>query len=459
MPLPGNAGYLLAVSTIGEVKLFCLRNPKRLGSEVLRVQRIAIPAAITLKKAESESDSEDSDDEEAVELAEEGARHLQFTPDGKWLLIITPDSRILMANLEIFIQSDLRGKPQVSISSPVYELDRGLPPTQLQPASVVRTPSKKRFRQRQDEGTHSTYMHTIVKSAFSSTSRLLAIGDLTGNISTFSLSDGTWTRIVTSIPRLPAAPVVLSFRPAPTTLQISSSSLPKSDDDGDSAPDSELLVLPADTHIIHLFSATSGRLAQWSQRNPMPDCLPIEFAAVGDRAVGAFWEGTERVWCFGATWVWMFDFTREWPNHKLSFDTQQTQEVGVGKRKRSGATAPVGVGSLSGAGSRMHHPMGLVSVAKTDDSEDEEDELAALMESDDETDVAEPVKKQRGQKPYWGSYRYRSLLGFLPVGKREVVEMAGEGWGEQGLQAIEMVVVERPVWDVGLPPRFFDGKS
>ncbi|KAI5858968.1 WD40-repeat-containing domain protein [Tricharina praecox] len=464
VPLPGNAGYLLAVSTIGEVKLFCLRNPKQPGAEVLRVQRIALPATIPLKNVESEDDSEDSDDEEEVELPEEGARYLQFTPDGKRLLIITPNSRILMANLEVSIPSDRREKPVISISSPVYELDRKLPPTKLQPARGTQTPNKKRSRQRQDEGTHSTYMHTIVKSAFSSTSRLLAVGDLAGNITTFSLSDGTWSRIATSIPRLPAAPVVLSFRPAPTTLQITSSPT-KDAEDEDSAPDSELLVLPADTHIIHLFSATSGRLTQWSQQNPMPDCLPVEFAAVGDRAVGAFWEGTERAWCFGASWVWMFDFSRQWPDHKLSFDTMQIPADGNGKRKRGGggAVAPVAVGSLSGAGSRMSQPMGLVGVFKTaEDSEDEEDEFAALMESDDdedEGDAAEPIRKQKGQKPYWGSYRYRSLLGFLPVGRREVVEMAGEGWGEQGLQAVEMVIVERPAWDVGLPPRFFDGKS
>jgi len=450
--MPGKSGYLLAVATIGEVKLFCLRNSKRPGSKALRVQRIAIPAAIPLKNLESENDSEDSDDEENVELTEEGARHLQFTPDGKRLLIITPDSRILMANLEVSIPSDRKEKPVISISSPVYVLDRELPSTQLQSAPRKHTPSKKRTRQRQDEGTHSTYMHTIVKSAFSSTSRLLAVGDLAGNITTFSLSDGTWSRIATSIPRLPAAPVVLSFRPAPTTLQNS----PNTTNDDDE--DSELLILPADTHMIHLFSATSGHLTQWSQRNPMPDCLPVEFAAVGDRAVGAFWEGTERAWCFGAAWVWMFDFSREWPNHKLSFDTVQAPADGIRKRKR-GSMAPIAVGSLSGAGSRMPHPMGLIGMVKTDDSEDGGDVFAALMESDDESDAAEPVRKQKGQKPYWGSYRYRSLLGFLPVGKREVVEMAGEGWGEQGLQAVEMVVVERPVWDVGLPPRFFDGKS
>lgn len=448
--LPNNAGYLLAVSTIGEVKLFCLR-PKRQGPETLRVQRIAIPATIPIKNLESESDSgDDSDDEDEVELAEEGARHLQFTPDGKRLLIITPDSKILIADLEITISEDRKEKPTIAISTPVFQLDREFAPSH----QLVRsTPAhKKKSRQRQDEGTHGAYLNTIVKAAFSSTSRLLAVGDLAGNITTFVRANGAWSRITTSIPRLPASPVVLTFRPAPSTPQLSAE-----DDDSEEAADAEILVLPADTHIIHLFSATSGRLTKWAQRNPMPDCLPVEFAAVGDRGVGAFWEDSDRAWCFGASWVWMFDFSRNWPNHKLSFDT-----VGHGEGSKRKRNAPVGVGSISGAGSRMAMPMGLSKIQNegADSEDDEEDDEFPISEDedDDDDDVEKHMGKHKGQKPYWGSYRYRSLLGLLPVGKHEVVEMFGEGW-EGGLGAVEMVVVERPVWDVGLPPRFYDGRT
>ena len=252
--------------------------------------------------------------------------------------------------------------------------------------------------------------------------------------------------------------MVLSFRPAPSSEQLAIEGADDEERVEDEAADAELLVLPADTHIIHLFSATSGRLTQWAQRNPMPDCLPVEFAAVCDRAVGAFWEDSDRAWCFGAAWVWMFDFSRDWPNHKLSFDTVGHGEGG--KRKRD---APVGVGSISGAGSRMPIPIGLLaqpSAFESDEEDDEEDDYA-MSEDEDDEDVDNPentIRKRYGQKPYWGSYRYRSLLGFLPVGKREVVEMAGEGW-EGGLGAVEMLVIERPVWDVGLHPRFYDGRG
>jgi U3 small nucleolar RNA-associated protein 4 len=444
-PLPGNAGFLLAVSTIGEVKLFCLRPSKR-GSDVLRVQRVAIPAALPVKKTD-EADSEDSDDEEEVELADEGARHLKFTPDGKRLLIITPDSRILIANLDITIPSDRKEKPIIALSSPIYELERDLPQSQVKP--LIRAQSKKQSRRRQDEGSHGAYLHTIVRFAFSSTSRLLAVGDLAGNVTTFSLSDDVWTRIPRSIPRLPAAPVTLSFRPAPARLQLAASV----DEDEDEAPDAELLVVPADTQVLHLFSATSGRLTQWSQRNPMPGCLPTEFAGVQDRAVGAFWEGPERVWIHGAAWVWMFDFSRDWPNHKLNFETVHAAGDS-GKRKRG---MPVGVGSTSGAGGRSSQPMGLAQQPATVGEESDSDAFPLSDEESSEEEEARYLRKKRNQKPYWGSVRYRSLLGFLPVGKKEVVEMIGRGW-KGGLDAIEVAVVERPLWDVGLPPRFFDGK-
>jgi U3 small nucleolar RNA-associated protein 4 len=67
--------------------------------------------------------------------------------------------------------------------------------------------------------------------------------------------------------------------------------------------------------------------------------------------------------------------------------------------------------------------------------------------------------KTRGVKsPFWSSHRYKNLLGFLPVGIREEVLMKGPGWGhDEVLEAMEMVVVERPMWDIKMPPRFYKG--
>lgn len=471
---------------------------------MLRVRRIGIPKTLPVTKVsgeESDGQDSDGDDEDDVELADEGARLLQFAPDGRRLLIITPDSKILMANIDITVPGGRavgKERPAVTISSPIYHLDRELAPPQ-QPSTDWPAPSSKRkSRQKQDEGCHGAYLNTIVKASFSSTSRLLAVGDLAGNITTFALSpleDCEWTRITTAIPRLPAAPVVLSFRPAPSTLQISFGydGKGKSEDEGEEeAPDAELLVLPADTHSIHLFSATSGRLTPWSQQHPMPDCLPVEFAVAGDRAVGAFWEGTERVWCYSASWVWMFDFSRVWSNHKISFDVA----AGNGNSNKRKRDAPVNVGSISGAGARMAVPMGLgkhvpkmtagegkeagegdaVTEDETDDDNDgdgDDDDNGDNGGDDDDDDGAaaagaraaqlaiprRPRLGKKGQKPYWGSYRYRSLLGLLPVGKPDIVQMTGNGWEGDGLSAMEMVVVERPAWDVGLPPRFYDGRD
>jgi len=454
-PLPHDAGYVLAVATIGEVKLFCLRTPKRTGSDVLRVQKIILPESFPLKKSEykdsSDSEAEDYGDEE-IPLSEVGARQVRFSPDGRWLLIITPSSEILIADLSITASINHKEKSAIAITS-VHSLPRS---SSSATKGTRSTPSKKK----QDEGTLSAYVHTITKTSFSTTSRLLSVGELSGKITTYSLSRSTsWEQNPTSIPVLTAAPTVLSYRPH----------TPRDNDDDDN-DDDELVLLPADTQTIHLFSTTTGLLTPWSRANPMPSHLPIEFAAAADRAVDAFWEhgDRDRLWCWSANWVWMFDFSRDWPALGVSFNV--SAEARGKKRKKTMGTA---VGSVSGARGKMAFPMGLVEQSEAEEAIEEGEgrgEVAAVWSDDGDIDGDTggegrkgSTRKRKGQKPYWGSWRYRSLLGLLPVGRKEVVEMFGTGWGkggrEEGLKAVEMVVVERPVWDVGLPPRFYDGRS
>jgi len=69
------------------------------------------------------------------------------------------------------------------------------------------------------------------------------------------------------------------------------------------------------------------------------------------------------------------------------------------------------------------------------------------------------TQKRRGKRgtksAFWSSNRYKNMLGFLPVGSREEILIKGEGWKDgQVLEAMEMVVIERPMWDVKMPPRF-----
>jgi U3 small nucleolar RNA-associated protein 4 len=53
----------------------------------------------------------------------------------------------------------------------------------------------------------------------------------------------------------------------------------------------------------------------------------------------------------------------------------------------------------------------------------------------------EVMEQQKRSDPWWHTFKYRPILGMLPIGPS-----AG--------QALEVVLVERPSWDLDLPARF-----
>ncbi|KAI4242374.1 MAG: hypothetical protein L6R42_011044, partial [Xanthoria sp. 1 TBL-2021] len=68
--------------------------------------------------------------------------------------------------------------------------------------------------------------------------------------------------------------------------------------------------------------------------------------------------------------------------------------------------------------------------------------------------------------PFWGTFKYRPILGIVPIGGGEededddndddddaVVETDGEGMGRR--KGVEVALVERPMFDVDLPERFY----
>ena len=50
------------------------------------------------------------------------------------------------------------------------------------------------------------------------------------------------------------------------------------------------------------------------------------------------------------------------------------------------------------------------------------------------------ANREEGTRMTWSTLKYRSLLGFFPIGNAE--------------EGLEMVVVERPLQDVKLPPKW-----
>ncbi|KAH0613784.1 uncharacterized protein H6S33_005670 [Morchella sextelata] len=486
-PVPESEDFVLAISTIAEIKLFHLKSS---SSEALRVRKITIPTTLTLETSEEDDESDDEPDE--IELAKEGARLIKFSPNGKSLLVITPDSRILTVALTIS-----GGKAPVSFTGSVHELERQDRPSpavskQLVHNSQQNSKKGKNKKRRVDEGSLHPYDRTINRAAFSSNSSILAVADLSGWIDTFVFKSGVWSANENGItlPKLKSAAAAMEFRPyvppsTPPQLTITEKGVEVEELPVSRTPDEEdrlLVVTAKDNHILE-FNILQGRLSDWSRRNPS-ERLPHEFRIQKDRAAGIVWEvsspGNVRAWIWATSWVWMFDLSQDLPA------TEAVEEVTGQKRKRDAngsikAPSEYAVKGESGAGDKvlLGQSRGLIfsTSAKSehrgitsDDEDDDDSEIPfKLIRDNDEDDEKEDddenllsngdnkkLAKPQRNKPFWRTNRYRNLMAFLPVGRKDEFT-----WGPSGdrIEAMEMVVVERPSWDMEMPPRFYQGTA
>ncbi|OJJ46951.1 hypothetical protein ASPZODRAFT_151541 [Penicilliopsis zonata CBS 506.65] len=275
-------GKILAVATISNVKVFAVRRRKGDERGVLRIQKLDIPP----------------------ELAEEGARVLNISPDSRWLCVVRPNSDVYLARFEI---------PAVSTEKP-----------QILPQLVkVNRVSRHTRHEKASHGTLGHYERTIRCVVFSDDSKILASGDLSGCVDTWVLKtrgmagdsddesdddddeqtaiDGErWCQSATEspIPRLKSGVVLMSFRPQ-----------------GRRENEDRLMVLTSEHQLIE-FEALDGKLSDWSRRNPKA-YLPAEFRGVKDRAMGWVWDlfgNRERLWLYGTSWLWMFDLSKDFPS-------------------------------------------------------------------------------------------------------------------------------------------------
>lgn len=230
-----------------------------------------------------------------------------------------------------------------------------------------------------------------------------------------------------------------------------------------------------------------------------------------------------RIWLWGASWVWMFNIDRDLVPEVQKSSSRQRQSTikgtndGVGghKRKRTEIAAHVGnVVMTSGAGSKITHTRNeqvqifgrdqksnrnttsvpnLLSLEQTsdddnddnhteeflidkahstrfsnsttisnnlinlettvpDDDNDNDDQESDAMDIDHEsnrtlskTREKSQQSKKNSEKSSWSTNKYRPLMAFLPIGNAD--------------ERLEMVVVERPMYDVALPPRFEDKRD
>jgi U3 small nucleolar RNA-associated protein 4 len=454
-------GNFLAAATTTDIKLFQLKS-RTVEDSGLRITKVPVPSSFS-----------------------SGARHIEFSPDERWLCIIRPDSRIVLARL-LASTSSASLHPQLS---KLPRIDR-----QIEKHILL--------------GGLGSYDRTITQVAFSSDSRILAISDLAGYIDTFVLSgqedlnqappaavddaasledasdsedsdleDGSaqvklisgqhWTRNPSafSLPRLPSAVTILSFRPSTVPLTNGTAThvittrrnphpiphdLPTGED--------RLLVVTA-TGDIFEFEVLKGALSPWSRRNPTTN-FPEEFRRIRDQARGCIWDVNavnERVWIYGAGWLWMFDLSQDLPHKQINGETSS-------KKRKRGKESASGAGSMipdKELGTGISRKMQRIIHEEVDETEDvpfhdkdtadadsdvdgESMALERLRRGDEEEVVTNGDTKNTTGRPWWRTFKYRPILGICAIGE--------QGEGDIGP---EVAIVERPIWEADLGPRYF----
>lgn len=294
---------MLAVSTISDVKLFTVRRRKGDEKGTLRVTKIDAP----------------------MTLAGEGARNVTISPDGRWLCVIRPNNDVYIARVQVSSEADEK-----------FEI--------LPQLSKLKRVSRHTRREKAIHGTLGDYERIIRSVVFSDDSKILATGDLSGCVDTWVLSSAAeaitngksksngasasddessddedegpaiegerWTNPnpESPIPRMKSGITLLSFRPRSAPSHALTNGHTSTSED-------RLMILTSEHQLIE-FEACNGKLSDWSRRNPKA-YLPAEFRGVKDRAMGCMWdvfEGRERLWLYGTSWLWMFDMQQDFPN-------------------------------------------------------------------------------------------------------------------------------------------------
>ncbi|KAF9888314.1 U3 small nucleolar RNA-associated protein [Aspergillus nanangensis] len=497
-------GKILVVATISNVKVFSVRRRKGDEKGTLRVQKIGAPEA----------------------LSDEGARSVTISPDSRWICVVRPNSALYLAR----ITSASQEKPQVS--SQLVKLSRATRHARFEKPS---------------HGTLGEYEKTVRCAAFSDNSKILAVGDLSGCVDTWVLTnseDSALTKSVADsgdessddedeqvvegerwllaaaespIPRLKSGIAFLSFRPE----NKSRTKLLTNGVDSKAA-ESRLMVLTSEHQLVE-FDAVDGKLSDWSRRNPRA-FLPAAFRGVKDRAMGCLWdltEARERLWLYGNSWLWMFDLNQDFPTDEelsasadIPDDTavQVSKKKSTQKRKRelfeddenerkktnsgAGDRIPLAQSDIF-FGSKIRKIVGsdesqgeFISLNKQrSKAQDDEDEM---YENDEDytlnhdttlarlrrggnmgaaADISTPKKRQslgingiddtpssqkqlaqtgddtQSARRWWHTYKYRDILGIVPLSPLSDDE-------SEGGSSLEVAVVERPMWDVELPGRY-----
>lgn len=279
-----------------------------------------------------------------------------------------------------------------------------------------------------------------------------------------------------------------------------------------------LFIVTAENQIYE-FNVLSGKISDWSRRNPTSS-LPQEFRDLRDRAKGAVWDvrgQNERIWLYGVSWLWMFDLSRDLVTmDDKPKDVELTSGIGKEvsrKRKRedkdedgtarrpridTGAGSKIPKSELGiGIDRKMRRINGAdaaagqwINLEAEQDLLSEEGGYVLANESDQallnlrrgnmdtdghisnghidkstdldisENDGARIARTRDGERPaYWHTYKYRPILGMVPLGGETDDEAEAGEEDDDSASGLEVALVERPLFDVDLPPRYFGNQE
>lgn len=474
-------GGLLAVATASTVKLFQLLNPQAGAGPGLRVRKLDMPAIA-------------------------GAKALKMAATGKWLAAILATDEVQV--IRIVRTDDPTDTPRaLEKVQPLHRLDRDT--TTKNPLS----------------GPSGAYERSIAHADFSKDGNVFAVVDLAGYVDTWVIEgheDTTapevdiddsahvaeendesdddeetseqitylgqhWTRNSSGhlLPRLDSTPVLLSFQPSseasnrpepngnPAVHPTRHNPHPQSHELP--AADYRLLLVSAE-HQLYLFDVMSGRLSEWSRRNP-PSSYPREYKQLDLPAKGCVWDvsdSQQRIWLYGEKWLFMFDLTKDFPISDADHTGKKRKRDALKHNSGAGDAIPQKEAPVTkmrkfqsdeSDKAGRHKWVDVNAVGRKIDADDDEDledsnqPLATLRRNTKQDgeqpngDVEDPavavgevgeVEQQSSKRnePWWHTFKYRPILGIVPIS------------GDDSFHAPEVVLVERPSWDLDLPPRF-----
>jgi U3 small nucleolar RNA-associated protein 4 len=455
-------GSVLIVSTATAIKAFHLTVPDLDLDEKLKIREMSVPSK-TISTTENA-----------------GATKVQISPNGRWLAWIEEGTQVRIAE----ISRDESG-PSIQLhSAKLTRLRRDIP-------KHVRL------------GGLGNYERHITHITFSPDSNVLAAADLAGYIDTWIMRESVgqygeapaeddgesssdeengpgagspWVRNPKAllIPKLANAPVALSFSNDPIA--------PILRDEGEEGPDDYILLAVTATSRIYTFNPLEGSLTKWSRRNAVWK-LPEEIRSTRDLIKGVVWAGS-RIWMYGVSFVFMvdlaFDFTeQESGASKKNRKRKRGADSGAGSKTEIGTLAPQPVRTLVARDGQEGEWLDVEMAdaePQADASGDEDDnveeeiggrELEKLRKREQrcrsEGEDNAPPSAEKLRKKWWHTYKYRPILGIVPLVNAGVGE-GGETNGVNGsskkaareIKKIEVALVERPKEDIALPERYVE---